>query len=126
MRISDWSSDVCSSDLFVVKHRIHERSRAMWEQAQLPQRICGEPRIHERSRLMWEQGLPAMAAALSASMQADPPLSQASFAPTGPPPSSGSQLRFSSITNTTFPDPLLFTRPGHPASPSLLPNVLPS
>src|SRR3546814_7920131 len=48
MRISDWSSDVCSSDL--VGHRRPRRRR-------YPQILCPDRRVHLRSRLYLDREL---------------------------------------------------------------------
>ncbi len=79
---SQCGSKACPRWRWHIQHRCKLTHRHR-EQAQLPQGICGEGRISTPPReSMWEQGLPAMAVAHSTSLQADPPPSRASSAPT--------------------------------------------
>ncbi|KAB0519746.1 hypothetical protein F7R20_28740 [Pseudomonas brassicacearum subsp. brassicacearum] len=71
----------CSRRRSYIQHQCKLTHRHR-EQAQLPQRIDGGRLICERSKNLWEPSLLAMTVLHPASMQADPPPSRASSAPT--------------------------------------------
>src|SRR3546814_20667210 len=50
MRISDWSSDVCSSDLFVERQAAHRVDREVGDQLLVAERRAAEPRAPERAQ----------------------------------------------------------------------------
>src|SRR3546814_4730857 len=59
MRISDWSSDVCSSDL--VKPRCRAHTAAAWQpSAGATGRTCWRPRRHHASRRLLESDVGSM------------------------------------------------------------------
>src|SRR3546814_7459856 len=63
MRISDWSSDVCSSDLLIAQHRVY-RSRQKWPDChrrddsndQTGEDQYLDRKTHPRGRLRWLAG----------------------------------------------------------------------